>query len=126
MEPSGSVLDVRRSAVYSLTKSTRRLANVPLDREGLRNQWHDALNAGSIKQMTDGLKAPEESLPRGFVLANTIAALPVQSLYIFLAVLESLDRKSTRLNSSHVAISYAVFCLKKKKIKHAKLRQISF
>src|SRR5690625_7046854 len=25
------------------------------------------------------------------------------------------DRKSTRLNSSHVAISYAVFCLKKKK-----------
>src|SRR5690625_3462876 len=27
------------------------------------------------------------------------------------------DRKSTRLNSSHVAISYAVFCLKKKKEK---------
>src|SRR5690625_6964495 len=30
------------------------------------------------------------------------------------------DRKITRLNSSHVAISYAVFCLKKKKF-HAKL-----
>src|SRR5207253_10700341 len=29
----------------------------------------------------------------------------------------SQDRKSTRLNSSHVAISYAVFCLKKKKHK---------
>src|SRR5690625_5618691 len=29
--------------------------------------------------------------------------------------LELKDRKSTRLNSSHVAISYAVFCLKKKK-----------
>src|SRR5690349_24239414 len=29
-----------------------------------------------------------------------------------------LDRKSTRLNSSHVEISYAVFCLKKKKKKH--------
>src|SRR5437868_3389294 len=28
--------------------------------------------------------------------------------------LRSLDRKSTRLNSSHVSISYAVFCLKKK------------
>src|SRR5207249_10855322 len=28
---------------------------------------------------------------------------------------ERLDRKSTRLNSSHVSISYAVFCLKKKK-----------
>src|SRR5438067_6015357 len=31
------------------------------------------------------------------------------------------DRKSTRLNSSHVSISYAVFCLKKKKIKYNKL-----
>src|SRR5438876_4419104 len=29
----------------------------------------------------------------------------------------SLDRKSTRLNSSHPSISYAVFCLKKKKKK---------
>src|SRR5699024_11971905 len=28
-----------------------------------------------------------------------------------------IDRKSTRLNSSHVSISYAVFCLKKKKTK---------
>src|SRR5690606_41473548 len=30
---------------------------------------------------------------------------------------DSLDRKSTRLNSSHVKISYAVFCLKKKNIR---------
>src|SRR5437868_14408860 len=30
-------------------------------------------------------------------------------------LLKRLDRKSTRLNSSHVSISYAVFCLKKKK-----------
>src|SRR5690625_4636727 len=30
-------------------------------------------------------------------------------------ILAGGDRKSTRLNSSHVAISYAVFCLKKKK-----------
>src|SRR5690625_6886632 len=30
------------------------------------------------------------------------------------------DRKSTRLNSSHVAISYAVFCLKKKNNKYKK------
>src|SRR5437870_11472106 len=29
---------------------------------------------------------------------------------------DCIDRKSTRLNSSHVAISYAVFCLKKKKM----------
>src|SRR5437868_6606062 len=34
---------------------------------------------------------------------------------LFLRTTEFLDRKSTRLNSSHVSISYAVFCLKKKK-----------
>src|SRR3712207_7992226 len=33
----------------------------------------------------------------------------------------SLDRKSTRLNSSHANISYAVFCLKKKKTEKTKI-----
>src|SRR5690606_40895873 len=35
----------------------------------------------------------------------------------------SRDRKSTRLNSSHVKISYAVFCLKKKNAKHGRLSE---
>src|SRR5690625_6897878 len=36
------------------------------------------------------------------------------------------DRKSTRLNSSHVAISYAVFCLKKKNLRVSKMiKQLS-
>src|SRR5689334_23869263 len=35
-----------------------------------------------------------------------------------LALAVRLDRKSTRLNSSHSSISYAVFCLKKKKKKN--------
>src|SRR5690625_5704608 len=39
----------------------------------------------------------------------------VRSYSDYREVLEQEDRKSTRLNSSHVAISYAVFCLKKKK-----------
>src|SRR5437868_10642746 len=34
------------------------------------------------------------------------------------------DRKSTRLNSSHVSISYAVFCLKKKNREQTRLKQI--
>src|SRR5690606_40368868 len=45
-------------------------------------------------------------------------------------VSDQLDRKSTRLNSSHVKISYAVFCLKKKKkkreIKQCVLRMTNF
>src|SRR2546422_4108728 len=39
-----------------------------------------------------------------------------QSLALVILDLHRLDRKSTRLNSSHGYISYAVFCLKKKKI----------
>src|SRR3712207_8473347 len=35
------------------------------------------------------------------------------------------DRKSTRLNSSHANISYAVFCLKKKKSNHPTLTHLS-
>jgi len=38
------------------------------------------------------------------------AAFPVLPI-----IISSSDRKSTRLNSSHITISYAVFCLKKKK-----------
>src|SRR5439155_2943178 len=38
------------------------------------------------------------------------------------AVTHLEDRKSTRLNSSHVAISYAVFCLKKKKKKQISMK----
>src|SRR5699024_12824825 len=41
-----------------------------------------------------------------------------KGLYQFIRFIEKMqDRKSTRLNSSHVSISYAVFCLKKKKKK---------
>src|SRR5438874_4860632 len=40
------------------------------------------------------------------------------------AFLFDLDRKSTRLNSSHVEISYAVFCLKKKKKRWRSTRTI--
>src|SRR5258708_27082653 len=42
-------------------------------------------------------------------------ALPVSQAVSGRAVANDIDRKSTRLNSSHQIISYAVFCLKKKK-----------
>src|SRR5690625_6563961 len=43
----------------------------------------------------------------------TVMVLFILDFGSFMSV--GLDRKSTRLNSSHVAISYAVFCLKKKR-----------
>src|SRR5690625_1208986 len=49
----------------------------------------------------------------GVIIARRIAMTAMPQL-----VAGFQDRKSTRLNSSHVAISYAVFCLKKKKNKN--------
>src|SRR5687768_17669400 len=51
------------------------------------------------------------------------AALDVGALHRGLGHvdLQHVDRKSTRLNSSHGYISYAVFCLKKKKIEHNRI-----
>src|SRR5256885_12114172 len=44
--------------------------------------------------------------------------LPAFKTFRFEIRWHDLDRKSTRLNSSHLVISYAVFCLKKKKNNH--------
>src|SRR5438067_5470411 len=62
--------------------------------------------------------------PRG-LLSGVLSIVPGTAALILVAYHANLldtvdpttaaDRKSTRLNSSHVSISYAVFCLKKKK-----------
>src|SRR5437773_7121492 len=51
-------------------------------------------------------------LPSGSVIATASPTLPPSSALPSGEAME--DRKSTRLNSSHITISYAVFCLKKK------------
>src|SRR5690625_1881917 len=48
-------------------------------------------------------------------LVQTVVQLVIEAIDVLGVLVQSpvLDRKSTRLNSSHVASSYAVFCLKK-------------
>src|SRR5437868_11885543 len=63
---------------------------------------------------------PYTTLFRSVDWTRTMAyAIGLNAVYLNLEGRESggivTDRKSTRLNSSHVSISYAVFCLKKKK-----------
>src|SRR5256885_13182261 len=73
-----------------------------------------------------GLKGPPNKDPRTakvFILAHLLMILLLEPL---IEAFEdsphwAKDRKSTRLNSSHLVISYAVFCLKKKKNKHITL-----
>src|SRR3712207_7134893 len=76
---------------------------------------HDALPLSRL-QVVAPAAAPaprpaQACLPTAAVLAKEAGMSPTE-----LRVLQSLgeDRKSTRLNSSHANISYAVFCLKKK------------
>src|SRR5256885_8702080 len=64
--------------------------------------YHDALPISSLPRGGRVLRAPD-----------TAAALPARDLPGG-ADGRCQDRKSTRLNSSHLVISYAVFCLKKK------------
>src|SRR5690242_21509473 len=72
---------------------------------------HDALPISRVRATTDGVEAGRrQRRPEGVgraVAARVEETEPARVL--------DLDRKSTRLNSSHMSISYAVFCLKKKK-----------
>src|SRR5437879_11584597 len=67
---------------------------------------------------------PYTTLFRSRRRGGELSAYPLRLQPHFLeeAVASRLDRKSTRLNSSHRCISYAVFCLKKKKKKNKKIR----
>src|SRR5690349_23770567 len=89
-------------SVFTLSADRQDLHSFPTRRSSdllrarLAHHLHDAAHVA----VGEPLVALEEDLP---VLHADAEGL-----------LEHLDRKSTRLNSSHVEISYAVFCLKKK------------
>src|SRR2546430_7237250 len=75
-----------------------------LFRSAIRNGFSDA----NLRARPDGRGQGTEARPRPL-------RLPARRWHVRL----QLDRKSTRLNSSHSQISYAVFCLKKKNKHHA-------
>src|SRR3989454_5884170 len=56
-----------------------------------------------------------ELADRAILQANKFGARLSVSTPVSSLMFDKTDRKSTRLNSSHLVISYAVFCLKKKK-----------
>src|SRR3989442_10687700 len=80
--------------------------------------WVELLRA-TFQADADLAPAPEPLTPdaRPRTPADIAPLLHGRTVRLDAGRLRSLDRKSTRLNSSHVRISYAVFCLKKKKIR---------
>src|SRR2546426_8889857 len=79
---------------------------------------HRALEAEEARWGEPRFTAYDGVILRPSVLDSLRSVHPVRSTPLS----ASADRKSTRLNSSHLVISYAVFCLKKKKEANAHCR----
>src|SRR3989442_11984136 len=75
---------------------------------------HDALPISdrTVANMSDFVTGANEA---GFHLTGVNWGRDLPEPNLVADIRNVVDRKSTRLNSSHVRISYAVFCLKKKK-----------
>src|SRR2546426_382279 len=83
-----------------------------------------ALDAAQFVAHTDSSRVVIQGNPAGFTVSEIRRPPPDSLVYAERSNLgnsafqQQTDRKSTRLNSSHLVISYAVFCLKKKKKKN--------
>src|SRR5256885_2746930 len=94
-----------RSTLFPYTTLFR--SGYPPNGEGVRNGlWVKRTMKGSSFSSTDTWAVVGEAADAWKIEVN--APLLTQGNIL------ALDRKSTRLNSSHLVISYAVFCLKKK------------
>src|SRR5690606_40532309 len=77
----------------------------------LMRQDPDVILVGEIRDLETATIAIQAAMTGHLVLST----LHTNDAPSSITRLINIDRKSTRLNSSHVKISYAVFCLKKKK-----------
>src|SRR3989344_1743761 len=85
--------EFRRSCFYS-----------PMSLKRIRNGW--------ILGMTEGFRHSCRPVPPMRQQDRVLSKQIFEQLFPVTAEYLELDRKSTRLNSSHMSISYAVFCLK--------------
>src|SRR5207249_8245196 len=112
LEKLTSLQDVRaRTQVQNVILDLIGAANVPLsgaEKERIcREVLHEVFGLGPLEPLLQDASITD-------ILVNTHRQVYIERGGILELTSVSLDRKSTRLNSSHVSISYAVFCLKKK------------
>src|SRR3712207_8968645 len=93
-----------RSTLFPYTTLFRSQARLQPPARVLLGDAHHVLRVLDGERPGADLRADVEELG-----GDAVAVVPVAP--------QPSDRKSTRLNSSHANISYAVFCLKKKKVK---------
>src|SRR5258708_17777828 len=92
---ASQVLDIDQGFAYELAQALARLPQPAIGRYGQLQEWSEDF---------------AEHEPGHRHVAHLYGLHPGEQI-----TMTRLDRKSTRLNSSHQIISYAVFCLKKKK-----------
>src|SRR5690625_5872132 len=88
-------------------------ANSKKDLEWLEQQ--NSMNAG-LEDRSDRYALLAIQGPESVQILQKLTDTDLSEIPFYSFKTGNVDRKSTRLNSSHVAISYAVFCLKKKKL----------
>src|SRR5215469_9555821 len=109
-----------------------RLAAPPVSalREHLEELWRDVVTERGVRSLEPSSQLPaargrraEPAPGAELAILNPVSAVEALHSEDLAAALARGDRKSTRLNSSHVETSYAVFCLKKKKKKSQNTHQ---
>src|SRR5690554_4461235 len=122
------VLDKGSNELHALKKGIWLARSVNAELTLLTNTFdsfsaeNTSLDADTRDQLRYGLVGQAEQWLKSFVLDVEDIKVNIDvrwQKHLYEAV---LDRKSTRLNSSHVRISYAVFCLKKKKKKKTSIK----
>src|SRR2546422_2215608 len=109
----------RRDALEGQPELHHREGDLGLDAHDHRFRAPEPRHVRDVPQRPYGERV--HHVERGHVHDHAAGAEPADSLDQLLPQLREIgDRKSTRLNSSHGYISYAVFCLKKKKKKRSK------
>src|SRR5437870_10543970 len=98
---------------HGFTRSRRPMPKLHLITYGCQMNEYDSERAAGLLTQLDRYELTDSPAEADLILLNTCAIREKAEEKVFSKLGE--DRKSTRLNSSHVAISYAVFCLKKKK-----------
>src|SRR5699024_11554880 len=110
--PIRSAASCNRSSVSSKPIRTYPSPNVPnpLPSATMTCAFSRSSSANSLDVYCLGTLNQAKNVPLGALTSQPISR----------KLLTNTDRKSTRLNSSHVSISYAVFCMKKQKQKTEK------
>src|SRR3712207_8474662 len=96
-----------RSTLFPYTTLFRSDEQKPTASVLVASRGTDPLDSGQVKAIVH-------------LVASSVEGLAPEDVTVAGSDGKVLDRKSTRLNSSHANISYAVFCLKKKKVKSSR------